>query len=875
MSSITLALCLLCFVFQTSHADQDGFDCKMRQLAIEFAHKIQPFRTKDHFQQIVDALNGSPEAANCSLALPLHLDETKSRFALFDSPAATAMYYVDATKGSDSNAGTMDKPFKSIAHAVQVSRSASSPTTILLRAGTFYLNKTIELGPEDSGLTLQNYNGEEVWISGAKPIAPQWKAFNVSKKNTTIEWIVEQNANDIRGAGSNTIINSTYKTWQECESMCKANGSCNVWTWHDQTTGNKWAYKCVFRNDGVWKPRVQEHHVSGYKKAFVPPNIYVADLASIAAVPGLRLNGHRAIRARYPNADPELGFGSEMKAAAWNAPVIPQKPDKDFQPEKPFRNTSNSFQYYTLGIGGPCKNFDPPAGYWCSSNVEGGGANTYTIPSGMVANLTNMPYKNATGAIIQAWRPGHWASWMFEVGDYDRETGNFTFSKGGFQGARGRAEGDEYYIENVFEELDYPGEYYYDEVNRKLYLFYNGTGMPPTDIQFAVTNVKTLVRIMGTQQKPVVDLTMRGIGFRDTAYTYMDPHGMPSGGDWALERMGAVFVEGTMNFTVDSCLFERLDGNAIMLSGYNRYATVQKSDFSWLGSTAIASWGYTNGSDIVGMGPDGTEGNQPRFNQILYNFVRELGIWEKQSSFYFQAKSCQNLLKGNIFFNGPRAGINFNDGFGGGSNVTENLLFNTCRESSDHGPFNSWDRQVYVTKVADGKTPSPIKQYDYINYNFVVANYGSLFGIDNDDGSAYYETHHNFISYGEREALKNDFGGHDNHHHHNIDAYLPLGFGICPQRAGHEDFFYNNSVILLKDGDYGRSGAMCGGPGTAGKPVLHDNRIYTPNGNVTECKMPLKKWQAQSKENDPGTTAAVWPNDDELIGWARQLLGTL
>ncbi len=27
----------------------------------------------------------------------------------------------------------------------------------------------------------------------------------------------------------------------------------------------------------------------------------------------------------------------------------------------------------------------------------------------------------------------------------------------------------------------------------------------------------------------------------------------------------------------------------------------------------------------------------------------------------------------------------FNDGFGGGSEVTENLGYNTCRESSDHG----------------------------------------------------------------------------------------------------------------------------------------------------------------------------------------------
>jgi hypothetical protein len=31
------------------------------------------------------------------------------------------------------------------------------------------------------------------------------------------------------------------------------------------------------------------------------------------------------------------------------------------------------------------------------------------------------------------------------------------------------------------------------------------------------------------------------------------------------------------------------------------------------------------------------------------------------------------------------AGINFDDGLGGGSVVTRNVLFNFCRESSDHG----------------------------------------------------------------------------------------------------------------------------------------------------------------------------------------------
>jgi len=59
---------------------------------------------------------------------------------------------------------------------------------------------------------------------------------------------------------------------------------------------------------------------------------------------------------------------------------------------------------------------------------------------------------------------------------------------------------------------------------------------------------------------------------------------------------------------------------------------------------------------------------------------------------WFQAVTAQTLVQGNVHFNGPRAGLNFNDGFGGGDVIEHNLLLNCVRESGDHGPYNSWDR---------------------------------------------------------------------------------------------------------------------------------------------------------------------------------------
>ena len=46
---------------------------------------------------------------------------------------------------------------------------------------------------------------------------------------------------------------------------------------------------------------------------------------------------------------------------------------------------------------------------------------------------------------------------MFEIESYDKTTGNFSFGKGGYQGARGNNNGGDWFVENIFEELDYPG----------------------------------------------------------------------------------------------------------------------------------------------------------------------------------------------------------------------------------------------------------------------------------------------------------------------------------------------------------------------------------------------------------------------------------
>merc|ERR1719506_3531317 len=364
-----------------------------------------------------------------------------------------------------------------------------------------------------------------------------------------------------------------------------------------------------------------------------------------------------------------------------------------------------------IGTNGLCSIYDPPVSYWCSDGTRGGGAFAFRTPSGMTPQegaLPNAPYKDTSEMLINVWRPQRWANWMFEVDKFDSSTNTYTFGKGGNQGAHGNDAGGDFFVENVFEELDQKGEFFFDSKASELYLFHNGTGAPPAETEVIVPQVRTLFNISGTQWDPVRDLSIDGLMFKATRYTYMDPHGVPSAGDWALDRVGAVFLQGTENAVFDSCEFERLDGNAVMVSGYNRHATIQNSDFSFIGGNAIAAWGYTNETETdpgrpgvkienaPHAGVDGTDGEHPRYTTVISNTAREVGLYEKQSSFYVQAKTASSMIKGNVFFNGPRAGINANDGFAGGDEIGHNLVFSTCRESGDHGPFQQLGPSAFL-----------------------------------------------------------------------------------------------------------------------------------------------------------------------------------
>jgi hypothetical protein len=377
MRSSTRSLAMLLGALALAAADRSSFDCAMRSLTIEFAAQRNPSLSATKLQQMADALDGTPEKpADCHVTVPPALLRERAalgRFGVFplSAEAAAAAVYVSYKGGSDAGGdGSEAAPFKTVARALQATRAGGAGGTIVLREGTHFLAAQLDLTAADSGLTIQAFPGEEAWLSRGTPLAGvAWAPVTPQKSNGS--WLgPDVGANAVYGGVAGQwpdYVNSTQDSAAACEAACMANfsagGPCTIWTWHDTTVEPTYQKQCWFRFDGSYSPTNEAGHTSGYYTGrAAAPNAYSADLSALglASVAGLRdfsngAGGKRQIRARYPNADPEVqGFGSSLRASSWIAPTGSLQPELEIRPAQPYRPYGDEFQYFQAGSGGVC-----------------------------------------------------------------------------------------------------------------------------------------------------------------------------------------------------------------------------------------------------------------------------------------------------------------------------------------------------------------------------------------------------------------------------------------------------------------------------------------------------------------------------------------
>jgi len=677
-----------------------ALECGVRALALDYARFLQP---QADASLVFDALR---LGADCGAQPPPPPASPRQHVGAAppatrvrsSSDAAAAVFYVDAASGDDGNAGTQAAPFRTLDRGLQATRAVTpaAPAQLVLRAGTFELAAPVTLAAGDSSLTVSAFPGEAPVLSGGAALAGlSWAQVAPAPRGGMSGpfpgvSVVSNIPGLVPGGNLSGVVRygGSFTSAGDCAAACAAASDCSSYTWHDASVTGGWATQCFFRVDGTYEPSSPwPDHFSGAKVPGVDASVWRAALPPGA----LRFDNlfsasrnRRLTRAKTPNGNPEVTInGFAGGASSWAPPHAYPKP-QDINIASPSRPDDPFFATYQYGLNGTCAQFEPSGGFWCSSNPPAG--SQYNVPSGVTLppGLLGSNWSGVgPGTIFHAFHGDRWADWKFAVESADAATGVISWSYGGFQDARGWGSGDTFMMEGMLSFLDDYDEWFLDESdpqNLQLYVMFNSSAPAPSAATaFITTRADSLLRLEGSASAPVAGVTLSGLTFSHTAPTFMKPFASASGGDWSVRVDAALYLTGTTSAVVEGCSFYGLGGNAVLLYAFNRGASIVGNSFRFVGDSAVVSLGVVNGID-------GRDQNVPAGTIVSGNQASELGVYVKQSGFYYHAQSIAATVTKNVFFNIPRAGINVNDGYGGGHLVDQNCAFNTVRETSGECP---------------------------------------------------------------------------------------------------------------------------------------------------------------------------------------------
>jgi hypothetical protein len=438
-------------------------------------------------------------------------------------------------------------------------------------------------------------------------------------------------------------------------------------------------------------------------------------------------------------------------------------------------------------------------------NEEGGFWQGYAADAISPERIKN--WEHPEGAIFNAMHGGKWGGFHYVITGID-ESGE-AILEGGKQNNRPSRPHVEYrMVENVFEELDSPGEWFLDKTNHRIYYW------PISDIDISIAKfegvvLKSLIEIKGTEEAPVQNISIEGVKFEHTQRTILEKYEPLLRSDWSIYRGAAVFIEGAENCTVKNCEFTNLGGNVLFVSGYNRNVQIVGNHIHDCGASAICfvgdasavrspSFQYgqfvpVNEMDTV-AGPK--NGLYPKNCVAEDNLIYRIGRIEKQTAGVQISMAMNITVRHNSIYEVPRAGINIGDGCWGGHILEFNDVFETVLETGDHGSFNSWGRDRFwlpKRNVMDSLTLAnpQMPLWDAVHTTIIRNNRFRCdhgWDIDLDDGSTNYHIYNNLCLNGGLKLREGFYRVVENNTIVNNSLHPHVWFANC------DDVFLRNIV---------------------------------------------------------------------------------
>jgi hypothetical protein len=374
-------------------------------------------------------------------------------------------------------------------------------------------------------------------------------------------------------------------------------------------------------------------------------------------------------------------------------------------------------------------------------------------------------WADPAGGYIHAMHRTRWGGYHYRITGKNTE-GEVTY-EGGWQNNRQMGMHSDFrMVENIFEELDAPGEWFHDEGARTLY-FMPEPRQDLSQARIEVVRLRHLIEFQGTSTAPVRHISLEGFTFRHTARTFMETREPLLRSDWTIYRGGAILLTGTENISILDSTFDQVGGNAIFVNKYNRHALVRGCHIRNAGASGVLFVGdpeavrdplfeYAETQDLDGISlvPGPKTDNYPADSFVEDCLIHGIGEFERQPAGVQISMARRITVRDTSIYDCARAGINISEGTWGGHLIERCDVFDTVLETHDHGSFNSWGRDRYWNRKHRQITEPAVEANPRLPYLDAVettilrnsrwrCDHG--WAIDLDDGSANYEIYNNLL----------------------------------------------------------------------------------------------------------------------------------
>ncbi|WP_303014125.1 right-handed parallel beta-helix repeat-containing protein [uncultured Bacteroides sp.] len=280
---------------------------------------------------------------------------------------------------------------------------------------------------------------------------------------------------------------------------------------------------------------------------------------------------------------------------------------------------------------------------------------------------------------------------------------------------------EEYYVENLLEEIDQPGEWCIDFTTQKLYLF------PPKhfdeDLLSIISDTIPLIKIINSN-----NIKIENISFKN-------------------HSGNGIIMKNATNCLIAGCNFKNILGDALIIQG-GKSNRIQSNNFDYIGRTCIEVSGG-NRKKLIACKHLIENNYFTRFGEIQRSYAPAVKLGAFTTGIGIKEGNAVGVIvRHNLVHNAPHAAFIY----GGNNNIMEyNEVFDIARVTGDVGAFYSrWD----------WTSRGNVLRYNFIHHS---PRANALYA---DDGHAGDSIYNNVI----HQAVSGTIigGGHCNYIHNNL-----------------------------------------------------------------------------------------------------------